>query len=116
MARIDTATTVRRKHACITPTVRVRRATFADTASVRHAHFHEVIRPHRQPDCTAALRPRPGRVRPAVRRMRAHGLHPTRLIPARGDRPPRSPEATRTPSGRQPGGVLFLAFAKDPST
>lgn len=78
----------------------------------QHANFHEDLLRHRQPDCTAALRPRRGRVRPAARRTRTQGLHPPRLTFARGDRSPRSPEATRTPSGSPPGGVLFSGVRK----
>ena len=74
--------------------------------------FHEALLLHRQPDCAAALRPRPGRVRPAARRTRAEGLHPPRLILLAEIGHPDLPRQSRTPSGSPPGGVLLWPFAK----
>jgi len=51
----------------------------------------------------------PGEPFPGRRRRRFSRLTSS----STGDRSPRSPEATRTPSGQKPGGVLFPAFAKE---
>ncbi len=101
---------------------RVRCATFALAATFEPCEFHEALLPHRSPHAIAQARCGPARVRTARRaaalqlaELPRHHLH--RLILSHcGDRSPRSPEATRTPSGSSTGGISFLAFAKDPST
>ena len=69
------------------------------------ADFHDARIPHRSRHAIAQARCGPARVRmarhiPAATHAELSRLHQHRLILAhRGDRSPRSPEATRTPSG-----------------
>ena len=85
------------------------------------SNSHEIRLPHRCTDALAQARCGPARVRTArcafARKRQAELLrqHPHRLILShRGDRSPRSPEATRTPSGSSTRGrVRFGARTKE---
>lgn len=91
---------------CLSLACRVRCATFAHAATTSPSNSHDLRLPHRCIAAVAQARCGPARVRTARRapaRKRQAALlphHHHRLILLhRGDRSPRSPEATRTPSG-----------------
>ena len=106
------------KFCCQTKTARVRCATFATPAISRTHEFHDAVLPHRSTDAIAQARCGPARVRMARRAVASRHaallrLHLHRLILShRGDRSPRSPEATRTPSGSSTRGRFVSGVRK----
>lgn len=88
------------------------------SAISRTHELHDAFIPHRSIDAIAQARCGPARVRMARRAVASRHaellrLHLHRLIPPhRGDRSPRSPEATRTPSGSSTRGRFVSGVRK----